>query len=138
MMFFFFEQKTAYELRISDWSSDGCSSDLPWQSVGGGFFWGAEQSTRAWAGYGQATLRLNSGTSVTGGLRWTTEKLKMWSVNLGVPANAFSDSFSKDKLTWRLALDQKFSAGVMGYVSYNRGYKSGGFNLLDEIGRAHV
>src|SRR3546814_12467390 len=55
----------------------------------------------------------------------------MWSVNLGVPANAFSDSFSKDKLTWRLALDQKFSAGVMGYVSYNRGYKSGGFNLLD-------
>src|SRR3546814_19674193 len=90
-------------MRISDWSSDVCSSDLltnqsdgnldwvlglyyfdvvggydPWQSVGGGFFWGAEQSTRAWAGYGQATLRLNSGTSVTGGLRWTTETLKMW------------------------------------------------------------
>src|SRR3546814_13358554 len=27
-MFFFFKQKTAYELRISDWSSDVCSSDL--------------------------------------------------------------------------------------------------------------
>src|SRR3546814_5077138 len=27
-MFFFFKQKTAYEVRISDWSSDVCSSDL--------------------------------------------------------------------------------------------------------------
>src|SRR3546814_5467792 len=26
--FFFFKQKTAYEVRISDWSSDVCSSDL--------------------------------------------------------------------------------------------------------------
>src|SRR3546814_9222050 len=29
--FFFFKQKTAYEVRISDWSSDVCSSDLPWR-----------------------------------------------------------------------------------------------------------
>src|SRR3546814_4758504 len=28
-MCFFFKQKTAYEMRISDWSSDVCSSDLP-------------------------------------------------------------------------------------------------------------
>src|SRR3546814_2763692 len=36
-LFFFFKQKTAYELRISDWSSDVCSSDLlparPWGGV---------------------------------------------------------------------------------------------------------
>src|SRR3546814_8640313 len=32
-VFFFFKQKTAYEMRISDWSSDVCSSDLV---VGGG------------------------------------------------------------------------------------------------------
>src|SRR3546814_8457711 len=37
MLFFFFKQKTAYEMRISDWSSDVCSSDLiarlygPWR-----------------------------------------------------------------------------------------------------------
>src|SRR3546814_6753786 len=29
--FFFFKQKTAYEMRISDWSSDVCSSDLAQQ-----------------------------------------------------------------------------------------------------------
>src|SRR3546814_4003561 len=29
-LFFCFKQKTAYEMRISDWSSDVCSSDLPY------------------------------------------------------------------------------------------------------------
>src|SRR3546814_1620866 len=37
-LFFFFKQKTAYEMRISDWSSDVCSSDLAT----------CEQSGRAW------------------------------------------------------------------------------------------
>src|SRR3546814_5039726 len=32
-MFFFFKQKTAYEMRISDWSSDVCSSDLTYLPV---------------------------------------------------------------------------------------------------------
>src|SRR3546814_6063127 len=32
--FFFFKQKTAYEMRISDWSSDVCSSDLYVAGVG--------------------------------------------------------------------------------------------------------
>src|SRR3546814_2214843 len=41
-MFFFFKQKTAYEMRISDWSSDVCSSDLDigvteyFRALGGG------------------------------------------------------------------------------------------------------
>src|SRR3546814_1038573 len=34
MSFFVFKQKTAYEMRISDWSSDVCSSDLA--DLGGG------------------------------------------------------------------------------------------------------
>src|SRR3546814_7961628 len=32
-IFFFFKQKTAYEMRISDWSSDVCSSDLEGDQV---------------------------------------------------------------------------------------------------------
>src|SRR3546814_2602669 len=35
--FFFFKQKTAYEMRISDWSSDVCSSDLAVETVKAGF-----------------------------------------------------------------------------------------------------
>src|SRR3546814_8029836 len=34
-VFFFFKQKTAYEMRISDWSSDVCSSDLEEVAVAG-------------------------------------------------------------------------------------------------------
>src|SRR3546814_3680013 len=33
MFVFFFKQKTAYEMRISDWSSDVCSSDLVEQAL---------------------------------------------------------------------------------------------------------
>src|SRR3546814_2135185 len=33
---FFFKQKTAYEMRISDWSSDVCSSDLALRAAAGG------------------------------------------------------------------------------------------------------
>lgn len=104
----------------------------PWTSIGGQFQWRAEQTTRSWAGYGQATLRLDSGTSITAGLRYTTERQTMFSLNLSDAAiPRFSDAMTNKKLTWRLSVDQKFGEGIMGYASFNRGYKSGGFNLLD-------
>src|SRR3546814_10336091 len=45
-MVFFFKQKTAYEMRISDWSSDVCSSDLrdphgPGRGLSGSGYWSA-------------------------------------------------------------------------------------------------
>src|SRR3546814_3612155 len=59
---FFFKQKTAYEMRISDWSSDVCSSDL----------------TRRWA------VRLLSGMSATArrgrfaGCEWLVIQIGEW------------------------------------------------------------
>src|SRR3546814_6870268 len=38
-VFFFFKQKTAYEMRISDWSSDVCSSDLSTWAVADSTIW---------------------------------------------------------------------------------------------------
>ena len=38
-------------------------------------------------------------------------------------------SLSVEKPTWRLALDQDIAEGIIGYISYNRGFKSGGFNV---------
>src|SRR3546814_4499133 len=49
--FFFFKQKTAYEMRISDWSSDVCSSDLASCGAFLGTGWLAEAGcggTKAW------------------------------------------------------------------------------------------
>src|SRR3546814_6525445 len=46
MCIFFFKQKTAYEMRISDWSSDVCSSDLS----GGGRRAGGDEMSEGYAG----------------------------------------------------------------------------------------
>src|SRR3546814_1698915 len=52
VVFLFFKQKTAYEMRISDWSSDVCSSDLQ-----------AREEATEWAQYGE----LDPETEVQGG-----------------------------------------------------------------------
>src|SRR3546814_2597501 len=61
-IFFFFKQKTAYEMRISDWSSDVCSSDLDIPAAlkeahrvlrYGGRFFCLEFSTNEWPGFAQ-------------------------------------------------------------------------------------
>src|SRR3546814_6995886 len=46
VLLFFFKQKTAYEMRISDWSSDVCSSDLGDPSLKSERSWGAELFVR--------------------------------------------------------------------------------------------
>src|SRR3546814_8850784 len=72
-LFFFFKQKTAYEMRISDWSSDVCSSDLvapalidgmigrPGARACTAFFTAAMTSARS----GEASLALASGSVFT-------------------------------------------------------------------------
>src|SRR3546814_12282388 len=56
VLFFFFKQKTAYEMRISDWSSDVCSSDLTEQRLHvlaawreAPFYSARERAALAWA-----------------------------------------------------------------------------------------
>src|SRR3546814_10908124 len=52
IIFFFFKQKTAYEMRISDWSSDVCSSDLHGLADAGA----AEQADLAALGVGREQI----------------------------------------------------------------------------------
>src|SRR3546814_6130248 len=46
-LLFFFKQKTAYEMRISDWSSDVCSSDLLMSEIDGLSPWGGTALARS-------------------------------------------------------------------------------------------
>src|SRR3546814_16771426 len=62
MCFFFFKQKTAYEVRISDWSSDVCSSDL-WSD--GSYSWYCNTIPTPAGGTHEAGLR----AALTKGLR---------------------------------------------------------------------
>src|SRR3546814_2718308 len=58
-LFFFFKQKTAYEMRISDWSSDVCSSDLDTLMTGYTHLQPAQPITFGYylVGIGNAVLR---------------------------------------------------------------------------------
>jgi len=51
---------------------------------------------------------------------------------------AFRGKLDTTKPTWRIAVDHKFTDDVMGYLSYNRGIRSGGFTAptVDEAGLA--
>lgn len=91
------------------------------------------QRAKSWAAFGQATYEIFPNTKITGGLRYTHEKQKMvindfslFGTSIPVP----SQQQSFEKVTFRLSLDHKFSDTVLGYVSFNRGFKTGGFNLL--------
>src|SRR3546814_18973647 len=51
-VFFFFKQKTAYDMRISDWSSDVCSSDLlTMEQKEPALIWIADNTPRSWFGH---------------------------------------------------------------------------------------
>lgn len=90
------------------------------------------QGTKSYALFAQGTYNITSVTDITTGLRETYEKQKFvvddFTVfGTGVPAPESIQNFNK--LTWRLALNQKFTEGISGYLSYNRGFKSGGYNV---------
>src|SRR5205085_2698428 len=92
------------------------------------------QSTKSYSGYAQATVPIMDRTHLTVGLRYTHEsqnttgRTETGGVVI-VPDIPQSQSF--DKLTWRIALDHQITPDILGYVSYNRGIKSGGFNMIN-------
>jgi iron complex outermembrane recepter protein len=91
-------------------------------------------NTRSEAVFAQSTYKFTPTTRLTAGLRYSWE-LKTLTGEQTLPAFGdlvvggpidLSKTFTKP--TWRLSLDHDFSDEVLGYVSYNRGFKSGGWN----------
>jgi iron complex outermembrane receptor protein len=94
------------------------------------------QTTNSLALFGQATQKLTETTELTVGLRYTGEKRALLGTDTGflngvVPVSLanVNTNFRTNTPTWRLALDHHFTDDVNGYVSYNRGFKSGGYNV---------
>src|SRR3546814_8536592 len=108
-LFFFFKQKTAYEMRISDWSSDVCSSDLSGLPIsvqqlrpdyllsdatiqlyditlletsaqdGTAAF---DAKLRTHAGYAQLQAEVAAGINVSAGVRYETAKQTVFPIDL--------------------------------------------------------
>src|SRR3546814_6397151 len=74
VFFFFFKQKTAYEMRISDWSSDVCSSDLAYGDTGDGRLDGHARIHQRQRG--GADGRLRGGTVGGQHVRHETERVR--------------------------------------------------------------
>lgn len=94
------------------------------------------QNTESFAGYGQATYKVTDSTAFTLGLRLTTETKSFAAAGvfhnlspaLDFPLGPTADSRKVTKLTWRAAVDHHINDDVMIYASYNRGFKSGGYD----------
>ena len=95
--------------------------------------------TESFAAYGQGTLRLDDKTNLTLGLRYTDETAKLGAQVVTVagpvtlPAVNVSGKTSDSSPTWRISIDRHFTPDVMAYASYNRGQKSGGFNISNPV-----
>jgi iron complex outermembrane receptor protein len=99
----------------------------------------SRMTVRSFAEYAQGTYQVLPKTDLTLGLRYTEDNdhgsgIEDLSPGGGAalipltPLTTGSKTFAK--LTWRAALDYHFTDDIMGYVSVNRGFKSGTFNLV--------
>jgi iron complex outermembrane recepter protein len=124
------------------WYQDEAKED-PVQAAGGLLFPLASTNTfpieKTYSGalFGQATTEILPATNLTVGLRYTAERKNFQTSGVlefapgegpPIPQTAPNVHEVYSKPTWRLALDHKFAEDLMAYVSYNRGFKSGGFN----------
>jgi iron complex outermembrane receptor protein len=92
------------------------------------------QNTESYSGYAQGTVPLFTNTHLTLGLRYTHEdQSTKGRVETGgvVIVPDIPQQQSIDKLTWRIALDHQITPDILAYASYNRGIKSGGFNMIN-------
>lgn len=96
----------------------------------------SREKTDSVAPFAQVDWEFAPGTTLTGGFRYTWETREIDGFTRSVnSANVVTDVASDlPKLTvkeptWRVALSHKFDGGTLLYASYNRGFKSGGFNL---------
>jgi iron complex outermembrane receptor protein len=84
-----------------------------------------QQKTESIAGFAQATLKLLENTKLTGGVRYTKDTL-----GFTFPAASLKQRKTFTEPTFRVALEQHFTHDILAYVSFNTGFKSGGYALL--------
>ncbi|HKT84509.1 MAG TPA: TonB-dependent receptor [Novosphingobium sp.] len=92
--------------------------------------------TRSYALYGEGTANLGTNTRLTLGLRYTIDQKKIRGQSLfdttptQTPAPGTQGNQTKNyyRPTWNIALDHNFTADLLAYASYRRGFHSGIFN----------
>lgn len=93
----------------------------------------AETRSESYAGFAQATVEVLPDLKLTGGVRYTHDKVsadgQLVIVGVGDLAGP-PDSFNTDRVTFRAALDYEVTPDALLYGSFSRGYKAGKYNIL--------
>ena len=96
------------------------------------------EKDKSFAPFAQVDFTVLPDTRLTLGARWTYEKRSFVGTTTAVRNNGtinpavhppIDSSATVRKPSWRIALDHQFTPDVLGYISYNRGIKSGGYNI---------
>ena len=105
-------------------------SSFTTEGLPGGILQAPDSITDSGSVYGQGTYHITSTTSLILGARFTDE-YKIYQFTQTIPSFGLVEAARQDKNfeepTWSLTLQQQFAPAIMGYASYNRGFKSGGF-----------
>jgi iron complex outermembrane receptor protein len=129
---FYYYADNGYDPQIVDFSGPAVNPLKPVTLVHNTTF----QETNSVAAYGQGSLDLGYRTKLTVGARYTNEKrgidgLQTAYLNGVVPVTLANvdTSVTTHTPTWRVALDHDFTDAIHAYMTYNRGFKSGGYNV---------
>lgn len=99
----------------------------------------SKQKIDSYAGYAQSTVEVLPDTNLTGGVRYTADKIGIrGTLNAELPdgtvlapaAPPVDASSRVSKVTWKFALDHKFTHDTMGFMSVSRGFQSGVYQTL--------
>lgn len=97
------------------------------------------QEGDSWAVFGQASFSISETLTLTTGVRFNNENKDgggdLYQFQFGPPGVVnpfFKAVIDEDDTTGMVSLQNDFSESVMGYITYQRGYKAGGINLARE------
>ena len=85
--------------------------------------------SRAWAAYAQASYKFGQGYELSTALRYDVDQRE--SEDLSVAGSEITHEFSAFQP--QITLNKRFTPTLLGYVTYGRGFRSGGFNPLADI-----
>ena len=145
---FYYRDKTLVQTDVYALCVNGvCPPPTPLRTAG-------FQNTRSYSGYGEVTYDLTQSTHVTAGLRYTSDNKTLSGTITpiqgrpnsvpalptafvdypGEPFAGFPNGIDTDvtfnKLTYKFVLAQDFGEDIHAFASYNRGFKSGGYNPI--------
>lgn len=87
-----------------------------------------DQKAKSWAVYTDQTLAITDSLRLRAGLRYSKDRKSVDQLqNFAGAVCTFRDRYSDDQFSPLLALQYDFTPDVMGYVQWQKGYKSGGF-----------